>query len=137
MKKHVTSTFVLILLSACGTQPGAVYFPQGPKGDSGETGVAGRDGSNGADGIQGTPGLNGSNGQDATPVTVVQFCTGYTPTYPASFPESALCVQGNLWATFWMGNSAWSGIVPPGTYNSTSTGAPCTFTVAANCVVTN
>jgi hypothetical protein len=88
-------------------------------------------GSNGLQGIQGVP------GQNATSVNVVQFCSAYTTTYPSSFPEQAVCVGNELLAVYWDGTNAWLAEVVPGYYASTSTTAPCDFTVGTDCKISN
>lgn len=90
--------------------------------------------TNGSNGLQGVQGVAGQN---ATPVSVVQFCSGYTTTYPGSFPEQAICVDNELLAVYWDGSNAWLAEIVPGYYASTSTSAPCNFTVEANCVISN
>lgn len=103
---------------------------------NGAIGAQGSAGSVGATGSTGASGTNGSNGTDAPPVTMVQFCSSYTTTYPSSFPEWGFCVQGHLFATYYDGSNAWTAEIVPGTYNSTSTSAPCSFVVSNNCGVT-
>jgi hypothetical protein len=128
-----------VLLSGCGNPPansctttqtttGAVISC--PNGTS-STISNGQQGIPGLNGPQGIPGLN------AAPTTAVQFCPGYTPTYPTTFPESGLCVGGNIYAVYWDGTNAWLSLIPPGHYASTSTTAPCNFTVVAGCVINN
>lgn len=112
--------------------PGANGVPglQGPQGD---IGAPGTDGSNGS---QGPTGQDGVNGADATPVTVIQFCPSYGATfYPSNFPEQGLCIADKLYAVYWNGTQAFLALIPPGTYSSTSPQA-CTFTVGADCQVT-
>lgn len=84
----------------------------------------------------GAPGQQGQQGLPGTATTAVQFCPGYTTTYPSSFPEFGFCSQGSIYAVYWDGHNAWLAEVVPGYYASTSTSAPCNFHVAANCVVT-
>lgn len=107
----------------------------------------------------GSPGTDGTDGKDASPctvsatgssgatitcpdgsestiagVTMVQFCSNYTTTYPSSFPEFGFCIGGVLYATYWNGSQAFTAEVVPGLYESTSPQG-CTFTVYANCEV--
>jgi hypothetical protein len=85
-------------------------------------------------------GNNGENGQAGTPGTVVtpiQFCTGYTTTYPSSFPEFGVCINNLIYAVYWDGSNAWLAQIVPGYYASTSTNAACDFTVAENCTITH
>lgn len=121
--------------------------------------VNGTDGTDGATGAMGPAGQNAApcvptsvvggveidcpgspiqtvlNGTDATPVTAVQFCTGYTTTYPSVFAEYGLCVSGNLYGVYWDGHNSWLSALPPGYYASTSTSAPCNFTIGTGCAV--
>jgi hypothetical protein len=94
-----------------------------------------------ADGASGSVGLAGATGQQGNPgtsITMIQFCTQYTPTYASSFPESGACIGGNLYAVYDGGaTDVFFSLLPPGEYMSTSTDAPCNFSVAANCVVTD
>lgn len=92
---------------------------------------------NGVAGTNGHDGAAGAAGRDATPVTAVQFCSNYTTTYPVSFPEFGLCVNNNIYGVYWDGENSWLSQIPAGLYMSTATGAPCTFTVAANCHISH
>ena len=103
-----------------------------------------QNGSNGAAGASGAPGQSivgpagptGASGSPGTQVIMVQFCSNAGPTaYPSTFPEYAECINGNLYAVYWDGRNAWLAEVVPGYYASTSTSAPCNFTVYANCQV--
>lgn len=89
-------------------------------------GAPGRVGATGAQGVQGTPG---------TSVTAVQFCSAYVPSYASSFPEVGFCLNNTLYGVYWDGRNAWLSSLPPGGYYSTSTGAPCNFTIGANCTI--
>lgn len=111
---------LLALAGACG---------RGATGLQGASGVAGLTGPSGAEGP------TGANGIDATPVTVVKLCQGVTA-YPATFTEVAFCVGGQLYGTY-SANGGFSTLLPPGQYNSNGINSTCTFTVAANCQVTN
>lgn len=84
-------------------------------------------------GPQGPPGPPGTNGTSVIPV---QFCPGYTGQYPTTFPEFGLCIGGSLYGVYWDSFNSWLAEVYPGTYKSTSTTAPCDFTVGPNCQVT-
>lgn len=86
--------------------------------------------TDGSNGIQGQPGSPG------TIVTSVQFCASYAASYPNAFPETAICLNENLYAVYWDSRNAWFALIPPGYYSSTSTSAPCRFIVTANCQVT-
>lgn len=113
MKYAVTLTAIylsialLLMLSAC----------QGSKGDPGDKGAKGEQG------IQGQAGVN------ANPPTVVQFCQGITPSYPTTFPEIGVCLQGKLYAVY-SANGGFLVYLPNGTYNSHGLNADCTFTVS-------
>lgn len=105
----------------------AVGCGAAPKGD---TGAAGKDGQStvGATGAQGNPGV------DAQPVTVVKLCPAIT-VYPTTVSEVAFCIDGNLYAVYSV-NGGFEGLIPPGTYSSNGINSSCTFTVHANCEVT-
>ena len=130
-----------LVLGNCACAPFARDGSQGPAGPAGAPGADGTNGFNGApgevgpQGPQGPGGVNGTNGTsgvNATPVTIVTFCPGYTPT---RYPEIGVCINSRIYATFWDGHQAWLAEVVPGSYRSTSTGAPCNFTILANCQV--
>ena len=92
---------------------------------------------NGSQGLQGQTGASGQNGSAGTPGTVitpVQFCKGVTPTYPSTFPESGLCINNVMWGVY-SANSGFLAELPPGTYSSDGINASCTFTIGANCAV--
>jgi hypothetical protein len=110
---------VVLLLVNCGgtTSPTPQYYP-----------------TSGPTGPQGTSGVNGTNGNG---VTMVQFCPNVTTMYPSTFPEFGFCVGGILYATYWNGTNAWTAEIVPGVYMSTSTSAPCNFTVVTNCGIIN
>lgn len=113
-----------------------VEIPDGVDGSPGTEGPKGDQGNTGQTGLDGAPGLAGNNGTDATPVTTIQFCPGYTTTYPSTFPEFGLCLSGNVFAVYWDGHNSWLTKVVPGYYASTSTSAPCSFTLSTTCRVT-
>lgn len=98
-------------------------------------GPRGNAGYNGAVGPQGATGDTGTPGTNATPVTIVQLCTA-TTAYPGTYSEIAFCVGGNLYGTY-SANGGFSTELPPGVYNSNGINSSCTFTISANCVVTN
>lgn len=100
--------------------------PPGPMGPQGLNGATGQVGAQGPQGPAGTPG---------TVVTAVQLCPAtFTPVYPTEFPESALCVGGNLYGVY-SANGGFLAELPPGQYSSDGINASCTFTIEANCVV--
>lgn len=121
-----------LVIGNCACAPFAKEGPQGPAGQNGSNGQDGAPGQNGSDGSNGQDGADGTNGQDGTEVTIVRFCPGYAAT---SYPEIGFCIKNKIYATFWDGRQSWTAEVPPGSYRSTSTGAPCNFTVTANCGV--
>lgn len=101
-------------------------------------------GLDGLQGIQGLPGAVGATGPagaaglDATPVTTVQFCPGYQESYPSTFPEFALVISGQIYAVYDGGaNDVFLALIAPGTYSSTSTSAPCNFTVQPDGTITH
>src|ERR1700689_3913792 len=100
-----------------------------PKGESGNDGasIVGPQGAPGQSivgpvGPAGAPGLNGTNGIDATPVTIVQFCSNVTPTYPSVFPEYGICLGGQLYGVY-SANGGFLALLPPGEYNSNAIGS--------------
>lgn len=94
-------------------------------------------GSPGIEGDKGDIGAPGATGQAGTSITAVQFCPNAHLVYPTSFPEIGFCFNGDLYAVYWdrANLNAWLTEIPPGYYASTSTSAPCNFTVIANCGV--
>ena len=81
-------------------------------------------------GVQGQPGLPGTPG---TKITLVQFCAE-TPSYPSTFPEVGLCIDGNLYAVYSIPGS-FLALITPGRYQSNGIGSSCSFTVLPNCEV--
>lgn len=117
---------------------GGLTACRGPQGDQGNTGASGSQGQQGVAGVNGsngTDGVNGTNDTNATPVTVVQFCPNVTPSYPSTFPEYGICLQGQLYGVY-SANDGFLALLPPGVYSSNAVGSSCTFTILANCVVT-
>lgn len=92
-------------------------------------------GTDGVNGSNGSNGIDGTNGTDASGVTVVQLCRG-TTAYPSTFIEVGFCIQNRLYATY-SANGGFSTEIVPGTYSSNAIGSNCTFTVAADCQVSN
>lgn len=124
---------LLITLIACGVSGYAgAPGPDGAKGATGAQGPAGTNGTNGATGPIGLTGATGAAGQAGTQVISEQFCSGYTLSYPSTFPEFGLLINGQLFAVYWDGHNSWLAEIPPGYYASTSTSAPCDFTVNAD-----
>jgi len=92
-------------------------------------GATGPQGETGPQGLQGIQGLSG--------VSAVQFCPNYAASYPNVFPEFGLCVNNAIYAVYWDNKNAWLAEVVPGYYSSTSTSAPCNFTVTLGCNISN
>lgn len=84
----------------------------------------------------GAPGENGEAGTPGTTIKAIQFCPNVTPEYPSSFPESGLCIGGNMWGVFSENGGFWAEL-PPGEYSSDGINASCTFTIEPNCVIVN
>jgi hypothetical protein len=78
-----------------------------------------------------------ANGTNATSITIVQFCPNFQTTYPSTFAEVGICVGGQILAVYWDKTNAWLSSIPQGYYSSTSTSAPCNFTVLPNCQIQN
>jgi len=114
-------------------QTGAI----GPQGDIGQTGPQGIQGPQGETGQTGQTGATGQAGQNGTGIQTIQFCTSYSGTYPSVFPEYGFLIGGKLFAVYWDGVNAWESQVYPGTYESTSTSAPCNFIVNSDGTVTD
>lgn len=114
-----------------------VQGAQGPQGDTGSTGSQGAQGVQGSVGPQGPQGNTGPEGPPGTQITTVQFCPGYIPTYPTTFPEIGICISGNLYAEYYDPPSSGLTLLTPGYYESTQTGAPCDFTVLSGCQIQN
>lgn len=86
------------------------------------------------DGAAGQTGAVGATGSDATPVMVVQFCTGFTQSYPNTFAESGICVNNEMLGVY-SENGGFLAVLPPGNYSSDGINSSCTFTIGANCTV--
>lgn len=130
----------------CGGLPGVVG-PQGAQGPSGTSSVvsvsvasnvecptggyvlSSQNGNDAATSVDVCNGTTGEQGNPGTEVTTEQFCSQYTGSYPGTFPEYGLLINGALYAVYWDGINSWLSKIYPGTYRSTSTTAPCNFTV--------
>lgn len=119
--KYASVIVLGLVIAACSG-------PRGGHGDLGNTGATGSNGNNGSNGSQ------GPSGQDGTVITVVQFCQGVAPSYPSTFPESGLCINGNLYGVY-SANDGFLALLPPGAYNSNAIGSNCNFTILPNCVI--
>lgn len=106
---------------------------QGPQGNPGPQGPAGSTGSAGSVGSVGAQGPAGANG---TIITVIQFCPGVTPS-TSNFPEVGLCINNNVYGIL-NNNVSYQYLteLTPQAYSSAGQGAPCSFTLLPNCVVT-
>lgn len=126
--KHFVSVILCIYISACA-------MPKGDRGDVGQIGEQGQSGLNGQDGKDGEQGAQGEPGQDLANVHTVQFCIsqGSTTHTPGHFPEYGICISNKLYAVMDDSFHAWLAEIVPGTYQTTSTGLICTFTVLTNC----
>lgn len=85
----------------------------------------------GMPGPQGIPGPPG----EAAKIGMIKFCPGYDTVYPRTFPEFGMCISDVLYAVYWDKHNAWLAEAVPGRYESTSTSAPCSFTVGPKCKV--
>jgi hypothetical protein len=116
---------LILVLSACQGPPGAV----GQRGSDGAAGPEGF-GAPGVAGEEGPQGEQGPAGADGTIIKAVQFCPQYTVSYPSTFPEYGLCIEGILFAEYYAPPSSGLVPLPDGLYKTTMTGAECTFTVS-------
>jgi len=123
MKKLLAPALIIAALASCGKQ--------GPMGPPGVSNVK----------ITQVPVVVPSPYPYPTPspapsVTPVQLCpSSFVPTYPTTFPEYALCINGSLYGVY-SANGGFLTELPPGQYNSDGVNASCTFTIEPNCVVT-
>lgn len=128
---------LIFFIVGCGTDN--VFIPvrgiNGTNGTNGIDGTTGTQGQAGSTGAKGDTGAQGVPGLPGTVVTAVQFCPNYTTTYPSSFPEYGVCINGSLYATYWDGHQAWTAKIVPGDYTTTATGAPCNFKVVSGCTI--
>jgi hypothetical protein len=95
--------------------------PEGPPGLNGEVGAVGPQGPQGQQGAQGPAGLDG------TQITPVKFCSE-AASYPTTFPEYGLCINGGLYAVY-SEKGGFLALIPNGTYRSNAVGSVCNFTV--------
>jgi len=122
--KYLIAVVILMSLSACGKD---VQYVTGPVGATGAQGPAGQNGSDGT---------NGTNGTNASPITIVQFCQSCVTHYPDTFAEIGFCSNGSIYGTY-SANDGFSSEIVPGLYSSNGINCSCTFTVGANCAVSN
>lgn len=145
MKKLILITLSLTL--SCGQPPGGKDGKQGatgpmgltgPQGQPGATGATGETGSQGANGqtgpagTNGLPGTTGPMGADGTTILPIQFCPNLISSYPSSFPEVGLLINGKIYAVFSTNGQAGLVALLPGSYITTTTGLPCSFTILPN-----
>lgn len=123
--KRTVYYLVLTLLVA-----GVVVALSGCRGDRGEDGMS----IQGEQGISGTNGINGINGVDAAPTTFVKLCNE-TPSYPSTFVEYGICLQGKLYGVY-STNGGFLTYLPNGRYRSKAVGSCCDFTVTG-CTITH
>lgn len=78
----------------------------------------------------GQTGAQGPVGQQGTAPSVipVQLCPGFTPVYPSTFPESALCIDGQLYGVY-SANGGFLSLLPDGDYSSNGINATCNLTI--------
>lgn len=134
------ATALALLLSTARCGDGTVHIPgpqgpAGPQGPQGQKGDAGLGGINGLQGQIGPQGIAGVPGSPGTVVTFVKFCL-QTLSYPSTFPEYGLCLNGELFAVYSQ-NGGFGVKVPPGSYYSNGINSSCNFTVGANCAVSH
>ena len=82
-------------------------------------------------GATGATGASGTNGTNGTVITPIQFCENFTPTYPSSFPEYGLVINGVVYGVYSQ-NGGFLAELPPGEYSSDGINASCNFTINAN-----
>lgn len=152
--KYVLLIAAILVISGCNNRDGYILSVPGAQGPTGAPGNNGSSCSvtgvsantiapNGGALLACTDGTstlilngtNGSNGTNGTVVAPIQFCVG-TTVYPSNFEELGFCINNKLYAVYSANNGFLTEIVP-GTYQSNAIGNTCTFTVAANCQVSN
>lgn len=128
MKHNAINTIIVssLLLSSCG-KPGAT-------GATGNTGLQGTSGAVGETGATGSTGAQGPTGTPGTIITPIQLCTACTPVYPNVFPESAVCIDNQLYGVY-SANGGFLSLITPGAYSSDGINCSCTFTVSAGCII--
>lgn len=155
---------LLTTVVACGsTGPSGSNGAQGSTGKTGASGQPGATGAQGHAGVDGTGcqvtalaegnpaapngGLletcpdgssavvqNGQGWDRSQTITPIDFCPGFTQSYPSTFAESGLCIDGVTYGVY-SANGGFLAMLPPGTYSSNGINASCTFEVPANCSV--
>ena len=107
---------------------GGVYINCGSTTAFLSNGVDGTNGSQGLQGPQGPQGASGPAGVPGTEITPIQFCAGFTPDYPTTFPEVGFLIAGVVYGVY-SANDGFLAPLPPGVYSSNGIGASCTFTI--------
>jgi len=153
----LTIMLIGMLLTGCSG-------PKGDIGYTGATGAQGPQGNIGPHGPQGNPGMpglnaqpctafktngiatitcpgsapvsiqDGQNGATGTVITLIQFCSGFTQSYPSTFAEYGLCIDNQLYGVY-SANGGFLALLPPGTYSSDGINSSCTFTIGNNCEI--
>lgn len=77
---------------------------------------------------------NGLNGQPGTLIKPIQFCPGFTPSYPSSFPEYGFVIDGAVYGVY-SDHGGFMALLPPGAYSSNGINASCTFTIDADGII--
>lgn len=121
------------ILVDCGDTQSVIS--NGATGAQGEVGEQGASGTNGTNGTNGQAGQNGLNGLPGTLVTPIQFCTGFTPTYPSVFAESGICINNTIYGVY-SSQGGFLAELPPGVYSSLGINTSCVFMIEYNCKVT-
>jgi hypothetical protein len=153
MKKNVTLFLFTLVLAGCGS-PDGVSFSEAPSCTVNQTtsgvvvrcpdgsgaivsnGPQGTQGIQGQQGVAGSTGPAGAQGIAGTSVVMVQFCSAsFVASYPSTFPESGLCIGGQLYGVY-SANGGFLSVLPPGAYSSDGINSSCNFTIATNCSIT-
>lgn len=126
MTKVIIALSIMCMLYGCAKPKDGAPGAAGPQGAQGSTGGVGTAGPAGAAGSSGAPG---------TQMTFVQFCPGFTQSYPSTFAEYGICVSGVMYGVY-SANGGFLAELPPGRYISNGINATCAFTLGNDCEVT-
>lgn len=107
---------------------------QGQQGLQGKQGLQGQQGAQGLQGQQGAQGPQGQQGAPGTSIAVVQLCGSCKAQYPSVFPESGLCIGGQLYGVY-SANDGFLSLLSPGSYSSDGINCSCNLTIKQDCVV--
>lgn len=99
-------------------------------------GKQGSRGQQGAVGPQGNIGTEGPTGANGSTIMSVQLCGSCQAVYPSDFPETAFCIDGNLYGVY-STNGGFLALLPPGQYSSDGVGCSCVFSILENCQISN